>query len=105
MDNCELQAWTKWIDQTPLELLDPHLEGSYSEHEVIRCIHIGLLCVQEDPNDRPTMAKVVSFLNNPTIDLPIPTQQLFFMHRKMEDFDDSNYESINNMTESQYSPR
>ncbi|RDX61356.1 Cysteine-rich receptor-like protein kinase 25, partial [Mucuna pruriens] len=103
VDDIRKYALTKWRDRMPLELLDPKLEGSYSQNEVIRCIHIGLLCVQEDPSDRPTMAEVVSFLNNPSVDLPMPTEQ----HRKMEDIvgkiglessSDSNYESINLMT-------
>ena len=35
-----------------LELLDPTIRGSFSRNEVIRCIHIGLLRVQEDPTNR-----------------------------------------------------
>ena len=35
-----------------LELLDPTIRGSFSRNEVIRCIHIGLLCVQENPTNR-----------------------------------------------------
>lgn len=82
-----------------MELLDPKLDGSYSQSEVIRCIHIGLLCVEEDPNDRPTMAKVVSYLNNPSVDLPLPTERLFFKSRKeLDNVTDSNCESINEMT-------
>jgi serine/threonine protein kinase len=79
------QAWTKWKNQTTLELLDPQMEGSLCQNDIIRCIHIALLCVQEDPNDRPTMAKVVSFLNNPSVDLPLLTEQSFFMKRTMKD--------------------
>ncbi|KAK2404969.1 cysteine-rich receptor protein kinase precursor [Trifolium repens] len=79
------QAWTKWKNQTTLELLDPQMEGSLCQNDIIRCIHIALLCVQEDPNDRPTMAKVVSFLNNPSVDLPLLTEQSFFMKRTMDD--------------------
>lgn len=98
----------------PLELLDPQLEGSYSQSEVIRCIHIGLLCVQDDPNDRPTMAKVVSFLNNPSVDLPLLTEESIFMNKKLEDsmvgngldsVSDSNYESSNGMSVSGFYPR
>ena len=42
-----------------MELLDLALGDSFSRDEVMRCIHIGLLCVQEDPADRPTMATIV----------------------------------------------
>ncbi|KAL7213394.1 hypothetical protein ACSBR2_016003 [Camellia fascicularis] len=54
-----LQAWKLWRDGTPLKLMDPNLEESYSRNEVTRCIHIGLLCVQENINARPSMAAVV----------------------------------------------
>ena len=46
----------------------------------MRCIHIGLLCVQEDPNDRPTMASVVLMLSSASITLPVPSEPAFFMH-------------------------
>ncbi|PIA26843.1 hypothetical protein AQUCO_08700020v1 [Aquilegia coerulea] len=42
-----------------------------------RCIHIGLLCVQEDAADRPTMSHVLSTLETESIELPIPTQPAF----------------------------
>ncbi|KAK7391019.1 hypothetical protein VNO78_19299 [Psophocarpus tetragonolobus] len=71
-------AWTKWTEQTPLELLDPNIGGPYSREEVIKCIHIGLLCVQEDPNDRPTMATVVYYLNSTSVNLPDPREPGYF---------------------------
>lgn len=49
--------------------------------EVLKCIHIGLLCVQEDPNIRPTMTTVISYLNNHSLELPSPQEPAFFWHR------------------------
>ncbi|XP_028075998.1 G-type lectin S-receptor-like serine/threonine-protein kinase At1g11410 [Camellia sinensis] len=49
-------AWTLWIEGKACELLDPLVEGSFSMSEVLRCIQIGLLCVQKCPKDRPTIA-------------------------------------------------
>ncbi|KAG6755865.1 hypothetical protein POTOM_039273 [Populus tomentosa] len=43
------QAWKLWSNGRGLELMDPMLEKSSVATEVLRCIHIGLLCVQEDP--------------------------------------------------------
>ncbi|CAJ1977283.1 unnamed protein product [Sphenostylis stenocarpa] len=57
-------AWKNWTEQTPMEFLDPTLRGSYSRNEVKRCIHIGLLCVQENPSDRPSMATIAHMLNS-----------------------------------------
>ncbi|KAM2250489.1 hypothetical protein ACFXTI_004993 [Malus domestica] len=71
-------AWKLWKDGAPLELLDPCLRDSYSRTEVIRCIHISLLCVQEDPADRPTMQSVILMLNSYSLTLPLPQQPVFF---------------------------
>ena len=63
-----------------MELLDPTLRASYTPNEVIRCIHIGLLCVQEDPAARPTMASIVLMLESYSVTLPAPEQPAFFLH-------------------------
>lgn len=47
---------------------------------MMRCIHIGLLCVQEDVDDRPTMASVVLMLSSFSLTLPVPSEPAFFMH-------------------------
>ncbi|KAM1417830.1 hypothetical protein PS1_021545 [Malus domestica] len=75
-------AWKLWRDGTSLELLDQCLRDSYSRTEVIRCIHIGLLCVQEDPADRPTMQSVVLMLNSYSVSLPLPKQPAFFLQSR-----------------------
>nr|XP_025620380.1 cysteine-rich receptor-like protein kinase 10 isoform X2 [Arachis hypogaea] len=76
-------AWKQWRDGTPFEILDPNLHESCSQMEVIRCIQVGLLCVQENPNDRPQMAEVVSYLSNLSIELPFPHEPAFFVHGRM----------------------
>ena len=43
----------------------------------MRCIHIGLLCVQENVAARPTMASVVQMLNSHSSSLPTPAQPAF----------------------------
>jgi len=75
------QAWKLWSDGQGLELMDPMLEKSSVATEVLRCIHIGLLCVQEDPADRPTMSSVLHVLASDTITLPIPKQPAFSIGR------------------------
>ncbi|CAI9087732.1 OLC1v1021879C2 [Oldenlandia corymbosa var. corymbosa] len=71
-------AWRQWRNGTPLALLDPSIRESYDQQEVIQCIHIGLLCVQEDVELRPTMALVVLMLNSFSVTLPTPTPPPFF---------------------------
>jgi hypothetical protein len=79
-----MQAWIHWRDGSPLELLDQSLGDSYSRDEVLRCIHIGLLCVQEDPDERPTMASILLTLNNGSVTLPSPKEPAFFLHSKTD---------------------
>ncbi|KAJ0974862.1 hypothetical protein J5N97_016827 [Dioscorea zingiberensis] len=48
-------VWQLWEEGKGLELLDENLGDSMCAPEVMRCIQIGLLCVQENSADRPTM--------------------------------------------------
>ncbi|KAF5763468.1 putative protein kinase RLK-Pelle-DLSV family [Helianthus annuus] len=74
-------AWKSWRDGTASSLIDPVLrDGSNSLRDMIRCIHIGLLCVQEDLNERPTMASVVLMLSSLSLTLPVPSEPAFFVH-------------------------
>ncbi|XP_048447020.1 cysteine-rich receptor-like protein kinase 10 [Pyrus x bretschneideri] len=94
-------AWKLWRDGAPLELLDPCLRNSYSRTEVIRCIHIGLLCVQEDPADRPTMQSVVLMLNSYSVTLPLPQQPAFFLQsRAMGNMLEATLDSAQSMSKS-----
>ncbi|KAK2665357.1 hypothetical protein Ddye_003931 [Dipteronia dyeriana] len=63
---------------TPLELMEPTLRKSFSRNEVSRCIHIGLLCVQEDPADRPMMVATVLMFNSFSVMLPLRKRPAFF---------------------------
>ncbi|TYH47744.1 hypothetical protein ES332_D10G019000v1 [Gossypium tomentosum] len=77
-------AWKLWKDGRSLELLDPVLRDNYSRNEVIRCIQLGLLCVQEDPTDRPTMATVVLLLNSYSATLQVPKQPAFVLQSRTD---------------------
>ncbi|XP_035840093.1 cysteine-rich receptor-like protein kinase 8 isoform X2 [Helianthus annuus] len=74
-------AWKCWRDGTASSLIDSTLkDGTNSIRDMIRCIHIGLLCVQEEASDRPTMASVVLMLASSSITLAVPSEPAFFMH-------------------------
>ncbi|KAI8531521.1 hypothetical protein RHMOL_Rhmol11G0142700 [Rhododendron molle] len=77
-------AWGLWIDGKASELIDPVIEGSFSMSKVLRCIQIGLLCVQKCPEDRPTMSSVVSMLISDTVALPQPKQPGFYIERSFK---------------------
>ncbi|KAJ0693190.1 putative protein kinase RLK-Pelle-DLSV family [Helianthus annuus] len=66
-----------WREQKPLDLLDPALAESCNSIEVLRCTIIGLLCVQENPQDRPTMTGVLGMLGMDIESLPDPKEPAF----------------------------
>ncbi|CAL5408461.1 unnamed protein product [Camellia sinensis] len=74
-------AWRLWSDGKELEFLDPLLAGSCPVAEVVTCIHIGLLCVQEDPKDRPNMSSMVVLLGSESVTFPKPNQPAFSVGR------------------------
>ncbi|GFZ06533.1 S-locus lectin protein kinase family protein [Actinidia rufa] len=83
------KAWLLWKAGKALELMDSCLEDSYVESQVIRCIQVGLLCVQQLPQDRPDMPSVVFMLGNEGVTLPQPKQPGFFIERNPIDSDAS----------------
>ncbi|CAL5410925.1 unnamed protein product [Camellia sinensis] len=99
-------AWRLWNEGKELEFLDPLLAGSCHATEVVRCIHIGLLCVQEDPADRPNMSSVVVLLGSESATLPQPRQPAVSVgriaHLKSSSTTDP---SVNQGTISSISPR
>ncbi|KAL5802702.1 hypothetical protein ACOSQ4_031007 [Xanthoceras sorbifolium] len=70
-------AWDLWTSDKGLDLKDPLLEVASSNHMLLRYVNVGLLCVQESAEDRPTMSDVVSVLINETAPLPSPKQPAF----------------------------
>ncbi|XXG83032.1 hypothetical protein AAC387_Pa10g0888 [Persea americana] len=77
-------AWRHWKDGRARELLDSSLGESYPVNEVLRCIHIGLLCVQENVTDRPTMSLVVLMLDSCSTTVPLPSPPAYFVVTRME---------------------
>ncbi|KAJ6815408.1 receptor-like serine/threonine-protein kinase SD1-8 [Iris pallida] len=75
--NLVAHAWNLWKEGKALELVDESMSKSFSEVEVLRCIKVGLLCVQELPADRPLMSSVMVMLGADLTSLPEPTQPGF----------------------------
>ncbi|KAK9212451.1 hypothetical protein WN943_001833 [Citrus x changshan-huyou] len=66
-------AWKLWNEGMPLQLIDACYQESCNRAEVIRCVHISLLCVQQHPDDRPSMPSVILMLGSEIV-LPQPKQ-------------------------------
>ncbi|KAF7019345.1 hypothetical protein CFC21_032530 [Triticum aestivum] len=82
--NLTTYAWRLWEGGNAMELVDSTIAGSCPIHEVLRCIHVGLLCVQHHSDARPLMSSVVFMLENEIALLPEPEQPAYFAARKQE---------------------
>ncbi|SPT17461.1 unnamed protein product [Triticum aestivum] len=70
--------WEHWTAGTVLATVDPSISSSFSESDVRRCVHVGLLCVQGNPADRPVMSSVVMMLGGETVSLSAPSKPAFY---------------------------
>ncbi|XVF60085.1 hypothetical protein PTKIN_Ptkin08bG0015200 [Pterospermum kingtungense] len=69
-------AWKSWKRGTVMDMIDPILMNG-SRMEILRCIHVGLLCVQAKDISRPTMTSVVMMLSSYSMPLPLPSRPAF----------------------------
>ncbi|XP_078158288.1 cysteine-rich receptor-like protein kinase 6 isoform X4 [Carex rostrata] len=70
-------VWQHWINGTITEVADSSLGQHYSRSELLRCTQIALLCVQENPGDRPTTSNVTVMLSSETMSLQTPSRPAF----------------------------
>ena len=81
-----VQVWDHWTAGVVSEaIVDPCLGSCFSRSDVLRCIHIGLhiglVRVQEDPEDRPVMSSVV-MLGSDTVSLWNPSNPAFYARNR-----------------------
>ncbi|GLT83112.1 hypothetical protein SLE2022_014210 [Rubroshorea leprosula] len=74
-------GWNLWNEEKALQLVDAPMQKSIVKSEVLRCIQIGLLCVQERPEDRPSISLVLLMLDSEQLPLPQPKQPGFYTSR------------------------
>ncbi|KAL3626832.1 hypothetical protein CASFOL_029311 [Castilleja foliolosa] len=73
-------AWILYKEGRSLELVDPNIANSLYLYDLLRSIHVALLCVQQRPEDRPSMSSVVLMLGSEGV-LPEAKQPGFFTER------------------------
>ncbi|XP_030942485.1 G-type lectin S-receptor-like serine/threonine-protein kinase At4g03230 [Quercus lobata] len=83
-------AWRLWTDNKLLDLMDETLRDTCIADQFVKCLNIGLLCVQDEPSDRPTMSIVIKMLDGETVNLPTPKQPAFFIRRDQSSSTSSN---------------
>ncbi|GMN75020.1 hypothetical protein TIFTF001_052506 [Ficus carica] len=78
-------AWALLKEGRPFDLIDVHMKDSYVNlQEVLRCIHVGLLCAQQNPMDRPDMSSVILMLNGER-ELPQPKSPGYFLEKDSQE--------------------
>ncbi|KAL1201607.1 Cysteine-rich receptor-like protein kinase 17 [Cardamine amara subsp. amara] len=78
VNNLVTYVWKLWESKSLPELIDPGIIEDCIIDEVMRYIHIGLLCVQENPADRPVMSTIHQMLTTSSMTLPVPLPPGFF---------------------------
>ncbi|KAK9697030.1 hypothetical protein RND81_08G010400 [Saponaria officinalis] len=94
-------AWKLWNENDLLSFVDPTLCDPCYEEQILRCIHLGLLCVQELSDDRPSISTLIHLLDNSAVILQNPKQPGFTRTRTYpaDDFAHDGQEcSVNRVT-------
>ncbi|RWW27429.1 hypothetical protein GW17_00008137 [Ensete ventricosum] len=77
-------AWKLWNEGKANDYVDSSIADACSATEVLRSILVGLLCVQDSPNDRPAMSSVVFMLENEEATTSAaPKQPIFTIQRNL----------------------
>ncbi|XP_023900533.1 G-type lectin S-receptor-like serine/threonine-protein kinase At4g03230 isoform X1 [Quercus suber] len=89
-------AWRLWTDDKLLDLMDETIRDTCNADQFVKCLNIGLLCVQQDPSDRPTMSIIIKMLDGETVNLPTPKQPAFSIRRDQSSSTSSSRPESNN---------
>ncbi|XP_076959382.1 cysteine-rich receptor-like protein kinase 19 [Bidens hawaiensis] len=100
LDDLPHFAWRNWNDGTKMELVDQTMVETCSKDEVMRCINIALLCVQEDLDDRPSMSSILNKLNNYSIPLSSPKKPPHYIKKNSTYFSTIKSDFFNSKEES-----
>ncbi|TKW34500.1 hypothetical protein SEVIR_2G311000v4 [Setaria viridis] len=98
--NLIVYAWNMWKEGKTRDLADQSITDACLLDEVSLCSHVGLLCVQENPDDRPLMSSVVFTLENGSTTLPAPNNPGHYGQRSsdLEQIRDRTENSMNSLT-------
>ncbi|KAL9243555.1 hypothetical protein vseg_017429 [Gypsophila vaccaria] len=75
-------AWKLWNEDNIGSLIYHSIsESTFNTDEILRCIQVALLCVQDVPEDRPNISMIISMIDGEGSSLPHPTQPGFTLRR------------------------
>ncbi|XP_020553851.1 G-type lectin S-receptor-like serine/threonine-protein kinase At1g11330 isoform X2 [Sesamum indicum] len=90
-------AWKLWNEESMINLMDPLIFDPQMEPKILRYANVGLLCVQEVAQDRPSISTILSMLSSEIVDLPHPEQPAFIVHQRSSEASPSKF-SANDIT-------
>lgn len=64
-----------WTEGRSIELIDPRLPSEAHINEILRCIQIGLLCVEKNRCDRPSLSDVLLMITSESTSLRAPSTE------------------------------
>ncbi|XP_042044049.1 receptor-like serine/threonine-protein kinase SD1-6 [Salvia splendens] len=82
-------AWKLYREGRALEVVDAAAGEEYVVGEAMRCIQVGLLCVQEHAEDRPNMSNVVLMLSSDFVSMQQPKHPGYCLGRRPNETDSS----------------
>ncbi|KAK9706535.1 hypothetical protein RND81_07G133100 [Saponaria officinalis] len=98
-------AWRNWLEDTALNIADQSM-SIVDETEVLKCIHISLLCVQENFTHRPSVSTVTLLLDSQYTNSPsMPSRPAFLLDNNDDNEVAFSDESKNEATLSELDPR
>ncbi|KMZ63187.1 receptor kinase 2 [Zostera marina] len=76
-DDLLTYVWEHWRKKSISNIVDSTMGNNYPINEASRCIEIGLLCLQEAPDDRITMSTVMVMLSGYSVTFNAPSKPAF----------------------------
>ncbi|MBA0783992.1 hypothetical protein Gotri_001620 [Gossypium trilobum] len=103
-------AYELWKQDRGAEFFDASLDDSSLSCKLIRCMQLALLCVQENPADRPSMVDIFAILKNESsVAISVPKQPAYSITRDEGkgsiDIGKKNVFSVNDASITQVEPR
>ncbi|CAM0884814.1 unnamed protein product [Alopecurus aequalis] len=74
--NLLTEVWNHWKMGTISEMMDQTLD-EHSRNQQLRCLHVGLMCVQADPGERPEISTIIFMLTRDNMEIQPPEEPAF----------------------------
>lgn len=91
------KAWKLYERSKMIDLIDPRMQkDGFSVKDVMKTIHVALLCLQPLPNMRPAMSEIVAMLTWKVEMIKSPIKPTFLDRRSRKNDEIVSWETISN---------